>query len=293
MTDSDTASGAIRTLDHVGVVSADAEKLWPAYERMGFLLTPPTQQTGSPAPGEPPELLGTGNRCAMFMDGYLELLAIVDPARPTRGFPERLARYAGLHILAFGCDDADAAGAAMAARGAGVAGIAHLERTVDTPHGPELARFSVIRPAPAEAPECHLNVLQHHTPAALWQPRYLIHPNGAQALAAATLCVADPERAAARYGRLLGHDPQRQGPGWRLRPGRGVLDVVGPETMFFLFGTEAPVLPFVAAFAVRVDSLATVEAILLANGVPFAVLDGRICTDPAAGGGAVCVFQED
>ena len=43
----------------------------------------------------------------------------------------------------------------------------------------------------------------------------------------------------------------------------------------------------------RAGTVATVEAILLANGVPFAVLDGRICTDPAAGGGAVCVFQED
>jgi len=285
------SDSAIRTLDHVAVVSADSEKLWAAYERMGFLLTPPTQQTGSPAPGEPPELLGTGNRCAVFMDGYLELLAIVDADKPTRCFPDHLARYEGLHILAFGCDDADATRAGMAGRGVGIAGLAHLERTIDTPHGPEVARFSVIRPAPEVAPECHLNVLQHHSAAVMWQPRYLTHANGAQALTAATLCVAEPGAAATRYARTLGVAPEGGDDAWTLPLPRGRLDIIGPEQMFPRFGVPAPVLPFVAAFTVRVGDLAAVEAILLQNNVPFALIDGRICTDPDGGRGAVCVFE--
>src|SRR3712207_8651916 len=44
----------------------------------------------------PVELYGTGNRCAFFLHGYIELIAILDPARFDNGLNAWLSRYDGL-----------------------------------------------------------------------------------------------------------------------------------------------------------------------------------------------------
>ena len=135
--------GLADVLDHVAVVSSRPAPLFDCYEKMGFTLSPETRHSGSVRPGGPTEPLGTGNRCAMFAEGgYLELLAVFDPTLHCRGFPERLERYEGLHILAFECTDASLAAAALRDGGTAVQGIGHLERSDDTPDGCTRARTS-------------------------------------------------------------------------------------------------------------------------------------------------------
>lgn len=73
-------------LDHLAVIAQDLEPLAEAYNRMGFHLTAYSRHAGSPIPGAPPVLMGTANRCAMFREGYLELIGAVQPVsrRPSR-----------------------------------------------------------------------------------------------------------------------------------------------------------------------------------------------------------------
>ncbi len=68
----------IMRLDHLAVVNREMGVLEEAYTRLGFLLTPVSRHSGSLTAGGPVEPMGSGNRCAMFKAGYLELLAIVD-----------------------------------------------------------------------------------------------------------------------------------------------------------------------------------------------------------------------
>ncbi|MFC7553495.1 VOC family protein [Pseudoroseomonas wenyumeiae] len=71
-------------------------------------MTPVARQSGPRRPGAPVERLGTGNRCAMLRHGYVELLGILDPALFDNNIGRFVARYRGLHILAFGVEDAEA-----------------------------------------------------------------------------------------------------------------------------------------------------------------------------------------
>src|SRR5579872_5458560 len=82
-------------LDHVGVVTRDLTALASQYERLGFRLTPFARQTDG----------RIGNRCIMLQRSYIELLAVVDPKATSATLDLFLARYAGIHILAFAFGD--------------------------------------------------------------------------------------------------------------------------------------------------------------------------------------------
>src|SRR3546814_16378554 len=59
-------------------------------------------------------------------------------------------------------------------------------------------------------PEGRIQLLEHHTRDAVWQARWLGHANGIVALKAVLLAVADPEAAAARFGRFARRAPSRR-----------------------------------------------------------------------------------
>ncbi|MBO1080194.1 VOC family protein [Roseomonas haemaphysalidis] len=283
-------SGAV--LDHVGVCSSRPEALWAAYERLGFLLTPVARQSGPRAPGLPPERLGTGNRCAMLRQGYLELLGLIEPALFDNGLSALLARYEGLHILAFGVADAEAELPRLRRAGMDIPGVAPLQRPLDdaAPDGP-LARFSRL-PVPA-APEGRLQLIQHHTPELLWQERWLTHPNRAVALEQAILAVPAPAETAARLSRLTGGvlQPDPAG-GFALPLGTGSLRILPPEALdAVLPGVVPPALPFIAGFVVRTDDGNRAAAHRLAGMATGKAPGGGILVPPALAGGAALVFR--
>src|SRR5947208_9394973 len=199
----DLALSAATSLDHVGVVAQDPRPLHEAFERLGFTLTPVARQSGRLRADGPIEPWGTGNRCAMLREGYIELLGIYDASLPANGLDRFLARYAGTHILALGIDDEEANLQRLRRAGLNIPGVLHLERAVDDadPAGPR-ARFARL-PIP-DAPEGRLQLVRHLTPEAIWQERFMRHPNAAVALDAAVLAVADPADTAARLSRLAG-----------------------------------------------------------------------------------------
>ena len=157
-------------LDHVGVGARELAPLAAAYQRLGFTLTPVARHRGK----------ATGNRCIMLQHGYLELIALLDPAIPDR-LQQQLGRYAGLHIIALGIADSAATLQRLRQSGLDLPGVAPLERPVDDadPDGLQ-ARFERI-PLP-DAPEGTIQLIKHLTPEAIWQERFTTHANAAVSL---------------------------------------------------------------------------------------------------------------
>jgi len=279
-------------LDHIGLFCHDLGAVARQFEALGFLLTPLSQHARPPTPDAPVALRGTANRCAMLRQGYIELLGVVDPTLDTLGVPEALARYAGLHILAFGLDDAQVQEARLQAEGFAPTRTI-LERRLDLPEGSGLARFIQVRPRADALPEGRVFMLRHETPELVWQPRYLSHPNSATGLAETTVAVPDLDEAAARYQRYLGAASQ-SGPGWRrFALDHGALRLVAADVLPALLpGVQPPCLPFPAAATITVASLATAMAHWRAHGVAFEPCPEGARIAPDAAGGTTLIFQE-
>jgi Glyoxalase-like domain len=177
-------------LDHVAHFVPDMDPAAAALERCGFRLTPFTPQTNR-VDGRP-VAAGTGNRCAMFRRGYVEILATTGDTPLARQLNERLARHVGLHLAAFSSADAAAEHHRLAAAGFPVLPLVDMRRPVATDNGEEEARFSIARIAPGSMPEGRIQFLTHQTEHLVWPEPYLDHPNGAQALAAVWIAAADP-----------------------------------------------------------------------------------------------------
>jgi hypothetical protein len=292
------ALGAIRgagavsatALDHVGFCTDRPEALWAAYERLGFTLTPVARQSGPRVPGGPVERFGTGNRCAMLRQGYVELLGILDPALFDNTIGRFTARYRGLHILAFGVADAQAELPRLRRAGLEIPVVVPLQRPVDdsAPDGP-LARFSRL-PVP-DAPEGRLQLIEHHTPELIWQPRWMEHPNHAVALEAAILAAPVPAETAARLSRLCGAvlEPDPAG-GFVLPLPQGRIRILPPEALgAVLPGVAPPTLPFIAGFVLRTDDAGAAAARIL-HGLETRPAPDGLMVPPALAGGAALVF---
>ena len=266
-------------LDHVGVGARELGPLAAAYERLGFTLTPVARHRGK----------ATGNRCIMLAHGYLELIALMDPSIPD-WLPARLDLYAGLHIIALGIHDSNAALARLSQAGFAIAGITPLERPVDDadPGGPQ-ARFERI-PLP-DAPEGHIQLIKHLTREAIWQPRFTSHANGAVSLEAVVLAVPDPAETAARLSRLAGLPvvPDPAG-GFALAMDRGRVRVLPPEAIGAVFpGVAAPAVPSIVGMVVATaDGCAALRPLLA--GVAHEEVASGVLVRPGDAGGAALLF---
>lgn len=285
-------SSGINALDHLAVMVNDLTEAGTGYERLGFTLTPVSQHSGALAAGAAAEPWGTANRCAMFRQGYLELMGVIDPALYDNHVPEFLARYEGIHILAFGCEDAAASADALAAAGFGATGVHALARPLDTPDGERLAKFNLVRLPPGETPEGRVLAIEHLTRDYLWQARYLDHPNGAVALTELVVCVADVKEAARRYSRYFGIPITWNGMAAEIALEKGKFVLIDPEKLTLRYGVTAPLLPFAAAFTVAVSSVAVARALLETNSVEFNEHGGRLLVSPSEAYGATVVFDQ-
>lgn len=259
------------TLDHTGVAVRSLDEGEAAYRRLGFTLTTRSIHSGSVTPGGPVIPWGSGNHCAMFHEGYLEILGITDPNLYSSA-GDFLEKYEGAHIVAFGSGDADAAFAVLSQRIDGVSPAAALERMAD--FGPDnsetkLAQFRNIYVDRDAIPEAKLIFIEHITPNVIWQPHLMNHPNGAVKLAEIALCVDDKAATCARFTRLLGRNLKDLNPefsAYEMERGRVyVLSEKGIAS--WAPGVTPPALPYVAGFGVEVTDLAATRRYLEGNGV--------------------------
>lgn len=270
-------------LDHTGHFVADAEAARAALRDLGFTVTPFSAQVyPDPLTGED-RLTGTGNVCVMLPEGYLEFLVHTADTPLGLEFRGALTQRAGLHLLAFGSSDTAERHAALVEAGYPMRPIVHFSREVETQAEKVSASFTVARLRAGTMPEGRVQICTHHTEAAMWQPRWTTHPNGAMRLEAIVLSTPDPEATVARYAAFLGVVPE----GACLTLDRGRMEVLSEAECAGLIGTTvAKGEPVFAAVRVAVRDLDLVQDWVSRSGqggqwkdsalvVPFAPALGR------------------
>lgn len=253
--------------DHVGHFVPDPAAASRALAQVGFAPTPVSRQVdpdGSPT--------GTGNVTAMLDRGYIEVLFRTADTQLGRELDAAIARYPGIHLVAFAVADAAAAHARLAAAGFAMRPLVQMQRPVETAHGPDIAAFTVARVERGAMAEGRIQILRHRTEHTVWQERWLAHPNGAVALADIVIAVADLDAAAERYARFLGRAAKRNTAGIAVQLDRGRVQLVTPAACVQLFPELAiPMPPFIAAYGVIVASLDAAAASLAGGDVAHTI----------------------
>lgn len=281
-------------LDHVGLFMPEAQASPEAFIRLGFTLTPFARHGDAAGPGGARGPSGTGNRCAMFRQGYLELLAPTGEDTPlARQLHQSLARHPGLHLIAFAVADAEARHRQLPARGLAPLPLVRLKRPVPTAVGEGIAGFDVVRLPPGIMAEGRVQMLTHATPDLVWQRRHLDHDNGARALTGALVCVADAAEAANRFARFVDRPIAGRGGAFEVALHRGRVTLVEAEALArVLPGVTPPALPWIAAFGVAVADPAVTERLLAAHNVTSRRLEpGRLHVAGAQALGAHLIFH--
>jgi hypothetical protein len=142
--------------------------------------------------------------------------------------------------------------------------------------------------------EGRIQILTHHTEAAVWQPRWLSHPNGATGLIDVVIATANVEEAAGRFSRFLGRPVTDGAFGKAVRLDHGGVQLITGEMLSMLAPDLAiPSLPFIGLYAIAVRSIAALCASLQRGGISFAARDGLVTARfPSALGIGSWVFVE-
>lgn len=208
-------------LDHLGLFVPDGPAAASALQAMGFTLTPIAHQTTTDPSTGAAIPAGTANFCVMFEEGYLELLFATGDTEAGRTVAAEAAQRAGLHLLSLTTENAEAFDGSRRAEGWEMRPLARFARDVETETAPITARFTLARPGKGLFPEGRVQVMTHHSPEALWQPRWLTHANGATALKALLVATPTAEEAARRLARFAGAEATPQGTHWHVPLARG------------------------------------------------------------------------
>jgi hypothetical protein len=261
-------------LDHVGVVTRDLGELTAQYERLGFTLTPFARQ----ADGR------IGNRCVMLQRSYLELLALVDPNAHSATIERFLARYAGIHILAFAMADEQTELARLRRAGIVEPVAVGVERPVDDADAAgKRARFMLIQLP--DQPEGRINLVRHLTRDALWQEKFMRHENNAVALDGIELAVEEPIETAARLSRLVGCAVVPEA------AGSLALDLAHGRVRIIAAGSSAGEVPRITGMTIRTsDGNAAVSRLVTERGIAHRLSDTGVDVGADVGGGVAIRF---
>jgi hypothetical protein len=268
------------TLDHVAYFLPNIGASSDVLSNLGFNLTPFSAQQHRLQAAGPLLPAGTANRCAMLQNGYLECLAPTHDTPNAQQLRSAMARYTGVHLIAFGTAAPAADYQRLEHEGFAPLPPLSLQRESGT------VRFTVVRVPPPSMAEGRIQFCQHHTPAMMWQPRWMTHANRAVGLAGVLLCVADPVATAARYARFTGLPVRAAGAGWRLDTARGYLLFVDAVTLGHALGITAPTLPWIAGYVLDSDDMQTTRDVTGGR-----ALGERLCVTLPAAVGGVILFQ--
>jgi hypothetical protein len=280
-------------LDHVGHFIRSPEAASHALERAGFAPTPISIQV-NPETAVGTRLTGTGNITAMFSRGYIEVLFKTADTMLGREFDAALARYCGVHLAAFSVADAASTHERLAAGGFPVRPLVKMQRPVETETGDDTAAFTIVRVEPGVMTEGRIQMLTHHTESAVWQQRWLSHPNSAIGLVDVVIAVADLDEATQRFVRFTGRAATPTPGGAFIGLDRGGIYLVThdrateklPEVAF-------TTLPFMIGYALRVKSLTAAEKAVDGGELEWRTFDdGIVASFPAEVGEGAWFFVE-
>ncbi|MEC9346128.1 MAG: VOC family protein [Pseudomonadota bacterium] len=282
-------SGRITGIDHLVVGVQDLDTAAATWRRLGFTLTPRGRHRD----------MATGNYCIMFPVDYLELIGIVEPGLPDRGFGARLAEGGeGLDRCAFATDDPVALADRLRESGIAAKGPAELRRPVKTPDGGEAdAIFRLVMLPDGAAPGINGFVCYHDTPELVRRPEWLRHENTALSIRSMTAVVERPEDHVAAWEALLG-------PGSTVltddvvaaHAGSTPVMLVSPDHLATMYPAAAadpdPAVPSMAVMSIAVEDTDRTAAVLGHNDVAFTRDPaGNVHVPPTESHGVRLVFE--
>jgi hypothetical protein len=274
-------------LDHTAFFVPEIEAAASALERCGFRLSPFSVQTNREGGATVPA--GTGNRLAMFRNGYIELLTVTHDTALAAQLRERIAHHTGLHLAASSSADAAAEQRRLADAGFETLPLVDMRRPVGT----DFARFTIARITHGTMPEGRAQFLTHHTEHLVWPTDLLDHPNGAQALTALWIAADDPDLAAARYSRFTARPARRDGALTTIVLDRGALHIAAPDYLRErLEIAPAGGLPCFVAVSIVVRDLARLESCLAATGLSYRSTEAGIAVTLPAELGDALLFHK-
>jgi hypothetical protein len=280
-------------LDHLGIFVPEFETSASALERLGFLLTPLAIHESALQPGAPLTRLGTANRCAMLREGYIEMLGPLGDTPMALHVRRRLARYPGLHLVAFSACGPERWHRLLTERDLRPDPVARIQRPTPTPDGSQLVRGSIVRPQVDSWPEARVQIVFHETPEIMWPAAYLDHANGAEAVSAMLIVVEDVTETAERFASLTNRKPTAEGGRRRIVLDRGSLLIVdAQEAAALLPGLAVPALPFCAAIAIRSSDTWVSATHFERSAVPYTTSAEGLRVDAVHGLGATFVFHD-
>jgi len=244
-------------------------------------------------PGEPEVPYGTGNRCAIFPNNYLEIVAHVDKDRFDFGMSSFLSRFEGAHIICFGCGDANVVHERVTNEGFTTSGVIPLQRNVDTPEGEKTAKFDCVHFPRDETPEGLIQAAHHRTPEYIHQDRYLGHPNRVIALSDVIICVDDADEFETKYAKLTGRTAVRNGVKrvFALPLVSKISIIAADDIQQVLPGVEPPAIPYIAGYGMATADLEGMRTRLEERGIPFDEHDGSFIVPAKTAFGASIVFE--
>jgi hypothetical protein len=273
-------------LDHTAFFVPAIDPAGAALEACGFRLTPFTIQTNRDGGAIVPS--GTGNRCAMLRNGYLELLTATSDTPLAAQLRERIADHPGLHLAAFSTADAASERRRLAQIGFATLPLVDMRRPV----GSRFARFTIARIAHGTMPEGRTQFLTHHSERLVWPPALLDHPNGAQSLSALWIATADPAEPVARFARFTGRPARQDGAVTTIALDRGALNFAAPAYLSDEFGiAPGGTLPCLVAAEIGVASRDPLERCLAGSGLDFRRAGSRIVVTLPPGLGDALIFR--
>jgi hypothetical protein len=256
--DPDPTMSEIDHINHVGMAVRDLSSTAARFGAMGFQLTPFSLHSGAWRPGEPVQKLGSGNRCVMFANNYLEILGTENDNPPPPRLAGFLARHQGAHIICFNAEAPSALDDRLRSLEIQTSGVIPLQRDIDTPNGVRTARFERVQFAPDDSPEGYIQAARHLTPEFIYQPRYISHENGCTSLSEAFVGTDDAVGFARKYGHYLGMPAEARDDLFRFRlPLGSTLTIVPSRRAAQLFpGSLLPPMPAIVAITFRTPDIA-------------------------------------
>jgi hypothetical protein len=256
-------------LDQLGHFVPDLDAAAKVFEDAGFSVTPRSDHVVSGKPA------GTSNRCVMFEEGYIEILAPTSDTPNSARVRKRMELFVGVHLACFGTRDCEADHRRLAAHGFAPEPLVELRRQVE---GVGEVGFRVTHLPPARMPEGRVQYCQHLTPARVWREGY-VNPFR---LSAVYVVADDPAQTAARWGHFAGLIPKAHDGLVQLETARGRA-LIGERTALERILGAVPAAPALAGYEIACRDA---KGFLTRCSKAGMRVKGNAVTLPAALGGA-------
>lgn len=287
-------NGLELVLDHVALVVPDLDRANEIYQRMGFNLSPRSSHKGKLVEDGPVELWGAGNHCAMFEQGYFEILGITDVNLHKDHVQALLDNYTGLHLIALGCENANEAAAVLTKRLGSNPAPYEVGRDVPCANGETLpGKFNILHLSEGVFDEADLFCIEHLTRDALWQTDVIEQPNGVIGLVDVLICSNNPNKTCASLSRILDTGFETDDSIASFQLAHGLIQVTDPAGLVDQYpGITAPVLPWVAAMHFAVKDIDQTARYLSSQGFNINnKSNNQIWIEPSQCEGAIVVFS--